>query len=72
MYLYLFISLYQFNNIRISMIPINYGFGLVKELAKTKETIKQVNVVPQLLFLSNRIKLYNIIVIDIILKCIFI
>ena len=56
MYLYLFISFYQFNNIRISMIAINYEIGLVKELDKTKETIKQVNVVSQLLFLSNRIK----------------
>jgi hypothetical protein len=55
MYLYIFISLYQFNNIRISMILINYGSGLVKELSRTKETIKQDNVVPQLLFLSNRI-----------------
>jgi hypothetical protein len=38
------------------MIAINYEIGLVKELAKTKETIKQINVVSQLLFLSNRIK----------------
>jgi hypothetical protein len=50
MYLYPIISLYQFNNIRTSMIPINYEIYMVKELSKTKETIKQVNVAPQLLF----------------------